>query len=270
MKNNLIAMFVLTALGNLAAFHASESWAADRDSFSIATGFDYSSGKYGSSNTTSILSIPFIGMYKTGLWMFNLTVPYVWISGNGSVVLGMGGSMPGMSGSASGMMSGGSVSTTQSGLGDVVAAASHNIYSGIDSADKVNITGKVKFGTAETGLGTGENDYAAQVDVYQGYDQFTVMGSLGYLILGNPPGGNFNNVAYGIVGVYSQLSGQIGGGAEMRISQKYSDTTSGQGELTIYLNHKFGKGQYMRGYVLKGFSDGSPDFGFGLLVASEL
>jgi hypothetical protein len=56
----------------------------------------------------------------------------------------------------------------------------------------------------------------------------------------------------------------------MRISQKYSDTTSGQRELTAYLNHKFGEGQHIRGYVLKGFSDGSPDFGFGLLVSSEL
>jgi len=262
-------VFVLTTLGNLAVLHATDAWAADVNSFSFATGFDYSTGTYGSNTTTSIFSIPVIGMYKTGLWMFNLTVPYVRISGNGSVVPGMGGSMPGVSGGASGMGSG-SASTNKSGLGDVVAAATYNIYSGIENSDKVDITGKVKLSTADTGLGTGENDYAAQVDVYQGFDHFTAMGSLGYLILGNPPGGNLNNAAYGIVGLYSQFSGQIGGGAEMRISQKYSDTTSGQGELTAYLNHKFGKGQYIRGYVLKGFSDGSPDFGFGLLVSSDL
>jgi hypothetical protein len=270
MKNKLIAVFVLTTLGNLAVSHASEAWAVDGESFSFAGGFDYSTGSYGSGTTTSIFSIPVIGTYKTGLWMFNLTVPYVWISGNGSVVPGMGGSMPGLSGGVSGMGSMRSANTTQSGLGDVVAAATYNIYSEIENADKVDITGKVKLSTADTGLGTGENDYAAQVDIYQAFDHFTAMVSLGYLVLGNPPGGNLNNAAYGIAGAYSQFSGQIGGGAEIRISQKYSDTTSGQGELTAYLNRKFGKGQYIRGYVLKGFSDGSPDFGFGLLVSSEL
>lgn len=271
MKNILIAVFVFTTLGNLAALHASGAWAADGESFSLSTGFDYSTGTYGSNNTTRILSIPVIGKYKTGLWMFKLTVPYVWISGNGSVVPGMGGSMPGMSGSVSGMGSMGSASTTQSGLGDVVAAATCNIYSGIENADGVDLTGKVKLSTADTGLGTGQNDYAAQVDVYQGFDSsFTAMGSLGYQVLGNPPGGNLNNAAYGIVGVYSQFSGQFGVGAEMRMSQKLSATTAGQRELTAYLNHRFGEGLFIRGYVLKGFSDGSPDFGFGLLVSSDL
>jgi len=62
----------------------------------MAAGFDYSSGKYGSDTTTTILSIPVIGTYLSGDWMLKLTVPFVRITGNGTVIPGMGGAVPGM------------------------------------------------------------------------------------------------------------------------------------------------------------------------------
>ena len=43
----------------LAAFTFQSAWAGD-SSFSLATGLDYSSGKYGTANTTDILSIPVV------------------------------------------------------------------------------------------------------------------------------------------------------------------------------------------------------------------
>lgn len=49
----------------------------------MASGFDNSTGKYGSSDTTDILSIPVVGIYNSGLWVFKLTVPYVRVSGVG-------------------------------------------------------------------------------------------------------------------------------------------------------------------------------------------
>jgi hypothetical protein len=271
MKNILLAIFVMGSLGNAAAY------AADGDNFYMAAGFDYSSGKYGSDTTTTILSFPVIGMYLTGDWMFKLTVPYVRITGDGTVIPGMGGVVPGKGGSMSGGSGPGpggpataTASTTQSGLGDVIAAATYNIYSGIESARSVDLTGKIKFATADAGLGTGENDYAVQADVYQGFDSFTAMGSLGYLVLGDPPGADFNNAAYGIVGSYYQFTDRTGAGAEMRLSQKLTATGAGPRELTAYVSHKFDESLKISAYALKGFSDGSPDSGFGVLLTSDL
>ena len=264
MKRKLLAIFVMGVLCNAAAY------AADGGNFYMATGFDYSSGKYGSDTTTTMLSIPVIGMYLSGDWMFRLTVPYVRITGNGTVIPGMGGAVPGSGGSVSGGGGGskGSGSTTQSGLGDVIAAATYNIYSGIENARRVDLTGKFKFATADAGLGTGENDYAAQVDVYQGFDSFTATGSLGYQVLGDPPGYDLSNAAYGIFGGYYQFAERTYAGAEMRLSQKLYATGEGPRELTAYVSHQFDESLKISAYVLKGFSDGSPDSGFGVLLTS--
>lgn len=263
MKNNPITFFVVSILGGVAALAASGAWAADGDNFSLAAGFDYSTGKYGSADTTDILSIPVVGMYSTGLWAFKLTVPYVRISG-------VGGVLPGGRRMKSPTVTINTKSTTQSGLGDVTAAASYNLYAGSENGFRVDLTGKVKFGTADTALGTGQNDYAAQADVYQRFDRFTAMGALGYEVLGSPAGVSMNNVAYGILGGYYQVTDQTGGGAEMKMSQKPSAIDAEQRELTVYVSHNTDEGLNIRGYVLKGFADGSPDSGFGVLVSSGL
>jgi hypothetical protein len=266
MKRKLLAIFVMGALGNAAAY------AADGGNFYMAAGFDYSSGKYGTDTTTTMLYIPLIGTYLAGDWMFKLTVPYIRVTGDGTVIPGMGGAVPGSGGGVSGGGGGskGSASTTQSGLGDVIAAATYNIYSGIENALRVDLTGKYKFATADTGLGTGENDYAAQVDVYQGFDSFTATGSLGYQVLGDSPGYDFSNAAYGIFGGYYQFTDQTYAGAEMRLSQKLYATGAGPRELTAYVSHQLDESLRISAYVLKGFSDGSPDSGFGMLITSDL
>jgi hypothetical protein len=262
MNNKLLAVFMIGVLGNTTAWAA-----ADANSYA-ATGFDYSTGNYGSSNTTTILSIPLIGIYRTGPWMFKLTVPYVRISGDGSVVSGLGGAVSGQGSMVSGGTGSKSTNTTRSGLGDVIAAATYNIYSGMENGFLVDLTGKVKFGTADTSIGTGENDYAVQVDVYQSFNRFTAMGALGYQVLGSPAGVDMNNAAYGILGGYYQVTNQTGGGVEMKVSQKPSVLGAEQRELTAYVSHRLDKKLEMRAYVLKGFADGSPDSGFGVLISS--
>lgn len=255
MKNRLLAIFVMGSLGIATAY------AADDGNLYMATGFDYSSGKYGSATTTTIFSIPVVGRYETDLWVFKLTVPYIRISGAGNVVSG-GKRFKAVTTTTA-------ISTTRSGLGDVVAAATYNFYSESENNSGADLTGRVKFGTADTDLGTGQNDYAAQVDFYQGFDRFTAMGALGYEVLGSPVGVDVNNVAYGTLGGAYQFTDQTSGGAEMRLSQKLSAAGAEQRELTVYASHRMDEGLNVRGYVLKGFADGSPDSGFGVMVSSS-
>ena len=260
MKNYPIISFAFGILGCWAAIASPGAWAADEDKFSMAYGFDYSTGIYGAASSTSILSIPVTGMYSSGLWAFKLTVPFVRISGPGGVL---------PNGIRTKAVSS-SKNTTESGLGDVVVAATYSIYSGYDKESWVYLTGKVKFGTADTGIGTGENDYAAQADMYQSFNRFTALGALGYQVLGSPAGVDMNNVVYGILGGYYQVTDQTGGGVEVKVSQKPSAIGAEQQELTAYVSHSIEDGLKIRGYVLKGLADGSPDNGFGLLVSSDL
>ena len=239
------------------AFVAQGAW-ADDGSLSVATGFDYSSGKYGTANTTNILSIPVVGKYETGLWTLKLTLPYLRISGASGVVPGLGRLGPTTTNT-----------TTQSGLGDMVAAVTYNISEGSVSTPAIDLIGKVKLATADTGLGTGQNDYAAQVDVDQSFDKFTPMASLGYKVRGSPAGIAMNKVAYGYLGVAYQITDQTSGGVAVDLSQRSSAASAGQRELTVYVNHKIDKNLKVQGYLLQGFSNGSPDRGIGAMVSSK-
>lgn len=262
MKSKLLTFFVTSALASIAVLNVSNAWAADGDKFTFATGFDYSSGKYGTSDTTDILSIPIVGMYQTSSWVLKLTVPYVRITGVGDVVLG-GKRIKAPTTTTT------TKSTTQSGLGDVIAAATYNVYSGSENNFGVDVTGRVKFGTASTTLGTGENDYAAQVGVYKRSGSFTSMMALGYEALGSPTGVDLNNMTYGTLAGDYKFTDQTNGGVEMRVSEKPSTIGAVQQELTIYVNHRIDNSFNIRGYALKGFSDGSADNGFGMMVSSE-
>lgn len=259
MNNKILRVLVAGILSGAAAGGAQVAGAAEAGNFSLSTGFDYSSGKYGGNTTTDILYIPVIGKYETGRWIFKLTVPYVRITGPGNVVRDIGQFKTITT----------ATRTTQSGLGDVVAAATYNVYAGGPSDPIVDLTGKVKFGTADEnkGLGTGENDYAAQVDIYKGFDKLTAFGSVGYKVLGSPPGFTLNNVWYGSLGGAYQLTQKTSSGLIMDLRQKASPAGAPQRELTAYVSHKIDKTWKAQGYVVKGFADGSPDWGAGATVS---
>src|SRR5690242_21390205 len=65
---------------------ASYGAAGHAEGLSLATGFDYTSGKYTGTENTDILYVPFIAKYETGPWTFRATVPYLRITGPGNVI----------------------------------------------------------------------------------------------------------------------------------------------------------------------------------------
>lgn len=253
MCKTLIAIAVLGTLSSQAAI------AADKGNVSLTSGFDYSSGKYGTSDTTDILYIPLTGTYETGPWTLKLTVPYISITGTGTVNKDIGRYKTSTA----------TTRTTESGLGDVVAAATYNVYAGTGiNPWLVDLTGKIKFGTADQakGLGTGQNDYAFQVDVYKTIDKFTAFGSLGSKVLGSPTNIALDNIVYGSLGGSYKFTQQTSGGLILDLRQKPSTTGSEQRELTAFISHKINKAWKSQGYVVKGFADGSPDWGAGAMV----
>src|SRR5258707_10334533 len=148
------------------------------DGFSLTTGADYSTGKYGGTSSTDILYVPLTGAYEMDKWLFKVTVPHIMVTGPRNVVRGIGIIKSKKAGPR----------TTQSGVGDVVARVTRNLIHQTGDGTLVDLTGKVKFGTADAGkaLGTGENDYGAQIDLTQRVTSaLSAFGTFCYRIIGS-------------------------------------------------------------------------------------
>ncbi len=243
------------------------------DQFSLTTGLDYSSGKYGNAQSTDIVYVPVTGQYETDNLTLKLTVPYISITGPGGVIQGVGRvaspttpttGMPSLGRPSRG---GGTATTTNSGLGDIVASAGYTVY----SADRLTLdaVGKVKFGTADAnkGLGTGKNDYSAQLDgYYKLLERTTLFVTAGYKIVGAPAGTTANNVPYGMFGANQKLSDATSVGAMVSVARSAFTLGSNQQDVTVYAMQKLSRNLKLQASVLKGFANGSPDYGASLMI----
>src|SRR5437867_189613 len=63
---------------------------APAEQWTLSTGFDYTTGKYGQSSSTNIFTIPVIARYAYDRWTFKLTIPWTRISGPADVVSSAG------------------------------------------------------------------------------------------------------------------------------------------------------------------------------------
>ena len=255
MKNAILATSLIALF---ATAPIQTAFAEESGKISLETGMDYNTGKYGGTQSTNILYVPVTGKYQDKSWTLKLTVPYLQISGPRNVINGVG-----VIGTAT------NTRTTRSGLGDVIAAATHNVYNEGSSGFMVNLTGKVKFGTANSaqGLGTGKNDYSFQSELFQLTGNLTEFGTFGYKVYGTPAGYTLNNIFYGSLGGSYKFDQETNGGILLNLSEKASPTGSSHIEAIFFASHKLEKNWKAQGYVLKGFTNSVPSWGAGVTVA---
>ena len=249
LATSLIALFATAPIQT--------AYAEESGKFSLETGMGYTTGKYGGTQSTNILYMPVIGKYEGKSWTLKLTVPYLRVSGPRNVINGVG-----VAGATT-------TATTRSGLGDVIAAVTHNLYNGGSSGLLIDLTGKVKFGTASSaqGLGTGKNDYSFQADLYQTTGNHTSFGNLGYKIYSSPVGYKLNNVFYGSLGGSYKFNQETSGGMMVNFSQKVTAKGSSHIQAIFFASHKLDKNLKAQGYVLKGFTNSVPSWGVAATVA---
>lgn len=258
MKDTMNKFLAATAIA-IITFSAQVALAEDSQKITLSTGIDYTSGKYGTDATTDITSVPFIAKYDIDRLTLKVTIPYVTITGTGDVIPGIGRIKK----------SGASNRSSQSGWGDIVTTATYTVYEGDKTMPAIDITGKVKFGTADEtkGLGTGENDYSAQVDIYKSFGDFTALASLGYTAYGDTSTTPLDNVFYGSIGGMYKIAPEASLGAVYDYRPSLTSAGASISEVMGYANYKLTQNWKAQAYLSKGFSDGSPDYGVGALVS---
>lgn len=247
-------------LGLLCACVSSLAHGAD-SGISLSTGIEYSSGGYGGTDDIEEIYVPVTGIFSFDRVAVSVTAPFLSVSApSGTTVTEPGGEpVPG-----SGAM------VTESGLGDVVIGLTvYDIFLDVDRGIALDITGKVKVGTADTdkGLGTGEQDYLLRADMYKFFDQFTLMGSAGYKVRGDPTGVDLENSLLGSIGGSYALSDKASVGLiyDYRVSSfQDGDPLS---EATVFSMHRLTDSWNLQLYAFAGFSDSSPDWGAGVYLS---
>ena len=243
--------------------------------FSIGSGISYSSGDYGGSASTQILTIPFVARYERDAWTLRATLPYQRITGPGNVIPGVGPvatinavgqsvGLPLLGGSSGSQAS----SRTVSGLGDASVAATYMLYSAAKTAG-IGLTGRLKFATGDEkqALGTGSTDTAMQIEGFRRADRNTLFGAVGYTWFGSSPIAQFENVANFGVGASHRLDGDDLLGVAFDARQAGSTAPAALRELSAFWTHPFDRSWRLQLYAMKGFATGSPDWGGGLNAA---
>lgn len=247
---------LLLALG-ACSLHPSTVQAAD-GKLTLSAGVDYSSGDYGADTDTDVWYFPLTAKYEIGRSIFKLTVPYLQVEGPAGCIIIDGRPICAPTGTIS----------AEEGLGDVIFAYSYSLTPQPVSGFFVDLVGKVKFATADEdkGLGTGESDYALQADAFYLAGKATPFATLGYRLMGDPEGYDFNDVWYGTLGVDYKLSSENNVGGLWDLRQKVLDDGEGASELMLYWTHKLGGSYKLQTYAVTGFTDASPDYGLGVML----
>lgn len=245
-----VATLALAAVPGLAT--------AEESSFSLGIGAEYTTGDYGGDESVDEFYVPVTATVDFARVALRLTVPFLSVRApelttitgpDGQPVVGEG------------------PTTTESGLGDVLASITvFDVLSGGGGDYALDLTGKVKFGTADEdkGLGTGEQDYSLQGDLFRFFDRATLMGTLGYSFRGDPEGYDLDDTFYASVGASYLVTerSRVGAFFDFRDSSVAgSDTLQ---ELSAWMSTRVGEHGNVQFYALAGFGDSSPDWGGGL------
>lgn len=229
--------------------------------WTVSGGGEYTTGDYGASSSTNILYLPFSAQYETGRYRFKLTVPLIRVEGPANVVRDVGNLNPKTRTTTT--------TTTNSGLGDIVAQGSMNVYASGSRDTLVDVTGKIKFGTADRNknLGTGENDYFVQVDGYKTVGKTTWFGTVGYAMLGDPPGINLKDVPYLTVGASHRVRPDLSAGGMLYTRDAVVSGGDQRQELTGFVTQHLDRHRKVQVYALLGLASGSPDYGGGAIFS---
>ncbi len=228
----------------------------------FGAGLEYTSGDYGTGVETGTWYLPLWISRAGENYSLSLTVPFVAVSGSTEV--------SGVRGTGHGSTTTVTSTTTRTdvGIGDVVAKASLQLLEEGPSAPWLAVTTKVKFGTASASknLGTGENDYAVQLEMAKG----RLDAMVGYNVLGDTDTIDYDNIVYGSLAWTAELNKIWKLRSEYYTEQPAVSGDDPVQELTLSFERALDKDRNLSVYLIKGFSDTSADWGAGVMFSKAL
>lgn len=265
--------------------------------YSIGFGLEFSSGRYGGEIRTDSVYAPLtVTVSPTDRLGFSLEVPLVYQS-NGNVVSAIAkgdlrgsrtmmrpapgaGGMPG-SGSGTGAMAGpggggsghgsgisSSTGQPEKGLGDITLKLGYLLLPERFSSPQLRTTVFVKFPTADEDryLGTGEFDEGVAVEVSKWFGDWNPFAEAGYVLQGRSERFALKNYLAYNAGFGYQVSGNFRPLLLVKGGTSPAEGVGGLLEARVKLKYQTTRSIGMEGYLAKGLTTDSPDYGAGVTV----
>lgn len=286
------------------AQEATKQPAADKGSWRISAGANYSEGDYGDVEKTKVVSAPVAVRYRKGNFSVRVSLPYVSIDGPGSLLdspqgrdsgggggsgsnsgsgnsgsgnSGSGNSGSGNSGSGGGgsnsggnVAPGGGASNRRSGFGDVGISLGYSF--GLGETTYLDVTGRLKAPTASKAkrLGTGKVDYTMGADLVQDIGNASIYVGGRRRFTGKPTGSALRDVWGAGGGASYRFSGGTLIGADYDWQQGSVLGDGASSEVTGWIGFPLSNRMRMQVYGSTGFTTNSTDFAGGLSLSYRL
>ncbi len=253
LRSLLLATLLMAAAG--AAPAAEES----KGDLTMSIGMDYSTGDYGGDKETRTWVVPLIAKYERGPLTLKASLPWIRTTGPGDVI-GVGPDRIPTEGSEN-------ETRTEQGIGDLVLSGGYTVVQ--NSLLLLEAIAKVKLPTADEdrALGTGKRDFSLQLDAATLVKGVTLFGTIGKKKYGDPSGRNYRDPYYGTIGAGYRVVKPTFVGASYDWRDNVTRTGDEIRELTLFASHRLGKQMKLQVYLIKGFSDNSPDVGGGVILS---
>jgi len=255
-----IAMALILTSSAFTSVYADDESRSSKDKsvrYKIMTGVDYSTGKYGQSETTKILYAPIIAKATYQNWTGKITIPWLRITGPGTVIGG---------GDTSIVRTGTSVVGTEEGLGDVIAALSYN-YDLPMIQTSIDFTGKIKLPTADEskGLGTGLTDTTFGIEATKMFGKANMSLGVSRKFVGSDNTFDLHNIWVAHLRAGYAITPNIDIGSSYDWHQSSSNGPQPR-DVMAYINYKLPNQTFIQAYAMHGLSDGSADNGGGIMI----
>ena len=213
----------------------------------------FSRGDYGEDTNTDILYFPVSYSMNKGKWGAQLTVPHLQVEGIGNVLVNIGGVNRAIAGGQH---------ERNTGMGDSTLALTYQLDPFSDTSPFIDFRLDVKIPTAdrEKGLGTGETDYSAQVDISQNYGNSVIFGTFGFTFRGKTDFyAGLENSAYVQLGVARPIAPQWNVGFFYDFREPASTFSPEIHELVPYFSWQLSDSWSFTGLAVFGFTEASGD-----------
>ncbi|TWJ19762.1 transporter [Geobacter argillaceus] len=280
-------LFLLLAVFTVLAFPA---WCdAEGPKYSVSQGFEFASGEYGTGIRTDSIFMPLtLAVNPTQRLDFSLEIPLVYQSTSAVVAgefMGMqrastGSTMQaasvamvgsGMGSSPMTNATAANVGDSQFGLGDMKLRTGYVLYTEEEYIPSIRPNFYVKFPTADKGkfLGTGAFDTGFAVELTKWIGNWVADGEAGYAIQGKSSVLAVKNYLYYYAGGGYQLTEKLRPMLFLKGSTAPVEGTSSLLEARLRVKYQLTKHTGIDGYLAKGITTASPDYGMGIAVSYE-